>query len=342
MTGAIVADLRSRMDETKTFLGTLQLLNTPGKLKNLRLNAQQIRAQQKEGLSALVEVETLYQLVNRLSDLTAYLTTAEAVLPSEHPWVVKVREARSELLVRLGEAKKRAAPDFAQKSRHKLMELKTGYGAVYGTMHTRNRLGVNEEKRATALKTDPRLERLKRLATIELMPASQLTSFQNRLAGLAVCHRLTPKELEVHPVCPHCGYKPNTETSGPSSEARLSKLAEGLDGLVEGWTRTLLENLSDPTIQEDLSLLKPEARRLVDDFLARRQLPETLDHEFIHAVQEVLSGLEKLTISDQQLKQVLLGGGSPATVDELRERFERFLEGLVRGKVRGKVRIVLE
>ncbi|MBF0308899.1 MAG: ATP-binding protein [Magnetococcales bacterium] len=342
LTGAVVADLRSRMDETKTFLETLQLLNTPGKLKNLRQNAQQIRSRQDEGFSALVEVETLYQLVSSLGDLTAYLTTAEAVLPSEHPWGGKVREVRSELLVRLGDAKKRAAPDFSQKSRHKLLELKTGYGAVYGSLHTRDRLGVNEEKRATALKSDPRLERLKRLATIELMPASQLTSFQNRLAGLTACHRLTPKELEAHPVCPHCGYKPNAEPSAPPAESRLSKLAEELDALVEGWTRTLLENLSDPTIQENLSLLKPEARNLVDGFLARRQLPEPLDHEFIHAVREVLSGLEKLTVNDQQLKQVLLGGGSPATVEELKERFERFLEGLVRGKERGKVRIVLE
>lgn len=155
-----------------------------------------------------------------------------------------------------------------------MVNLNLGLSRDMLALHTRDRLGVNEEKRATALKTDPRLERLKRLATIELMPASQLTSFQNRLAGLIACHRLTSKELEAHPVCPHCGYKPNAEPSAPPAESRLSKLAEELDALVEGWTRTLLENLSDPTIQENLSLLKPEARSLVDAFLSRRQLPD--------------------------------------------------------------------
>ncbi|MEO5349436.1 MAG: DUF6079 family protein [Magnetococcus sp. YQC-3] len=341
LTGAVVADLRARMDETKSFLETLQLLNTPGKLKNIRLNAQQIRSREA-GLTALAEVETLYQLVSDLGDMAAHLTTAEAVLPSDHPWVAKVREVRSDLLGRMGDPKKRSASEFAQKARHKLMELKNGYAAVYGSLHTRDRLGVNEEKRAIALKSDPRLERLKRLATIELMPASQLAAFQNRLAGLLTCHRLTQKDLETHPVCPHCAYKPNAESSGPSSETRLKKLAEELDGMMEGWTRTLLDNLKDPTIEENLSLLKPEARQMVNHFLAQEQLPDTLDHDFIHAVREILSGLEKITVSDQHLRDALLGGGSPATVKELRERFEQFIEELVKGKVRDKVRIVLE
>ncbi|MBF0096963.1 MAG: ATP-binding protein [Magnetococcales bacterium] len=341
LTGAMVAELRTRMEATKTFLESLQLLNTPGKLKNIRLNAQQIRSRE-EGLTALSEVETLYQLVSDLGEPAAYLTTAEAVLPADHPWVVKVREERAALLNRLGDANKRKPPEFAQKSRQVLTELKKGYQAAYGTLHTRDRLGVNEEKQAIALKTDSRLERLKRLATIALMPASQLTSFQHRLAELQSCHRLTQRDLETSPVCPHCAYKPTAVPPGPSSGIRLKKLAEELDGLLEGWTRTLLDNLHDPTIADNLSLLKPEARQRVDTFLTQKHLPDTLDHDFIHAVREILSGLEKITVSDQALREALLGRGSPATVTELRERFERFIEGLVKGKVRDKVRIVLE
>ena len=70
---------------------------------------------------------------------------------------------------------------------------------------------MNEERRVIALKSDIRLERLKRLATIELMPVSQLTVSQNQLATLSICHRLTKQELETAPVCPHCSYKPNIE-----------------------------------------------------------------------------------------------------------------------------------
>ncbi|NGZ05461.1 MAG: hypothetical protein G8237_03820 [Magnetococcales bacterium] len=38
----------------------------------------------------------------------------------------------------------------------------------------------------------------------------------------------------------------------------------------------------------------------------------------------------------------LFANGAPASVDELRERFDQFLNGLVKGKEPGKVRIVLE
>jgi len=41
------------------------------------------------------------------------------------------------------------------------------------------------------------------------------------------------------------------------------------------------------------SLLKPEPHRLVDGFIKKRALPNDLDQDFIHALQEVLSGLTK-------------------------------------------------
>jgi hypothetical protein len=51
-------------------------------------------------------------------------------------------------------------------------------------------------------------------------------------------------------------------------------MLEGLDGeldkLVENWTQTLLANLEDPTTKGNLSLLKPEPRKLVDGFIKKR------------------------------------------------------------------------
>jgi hypothetical protein len=46
---------------------------------------------------------------------------------------------------------------------------------------------------------------------------------------------------------------------------------------------------------------------------------------FIGAVQEALSGLEKIIVSADDIKQALLAGGSPAAPEELRKRFEAFL-----------------
>lgn len=42
------------------------------------------------------------------------------------------------------------------------------------------------------------------------------------------------------------------------------------------------------------------------------------------------------------LRCALLSGGSPATLEEMRKRFEEYPDGLTKSKEPGKVRIVLE
>jgi hypothetical protein len=112
--------------------------------------------------------------------------------------------------------------------------------------------------------------------------------------------------------------------------------------LHEGWTNTLLGNLKDPTTQQNLGLLKSTPRKIVDGFLDARVLPEDVNHEFVAALQEALSGLSKVIVTSDELRQALLANGSPATVPELKKRFDDYLVEIVKGKDASKVRIVLE
>jgi hypothetical protein len=64
--------------------------------------------------------------------------------------------------------------------------------------------------------------------------------------------------------------------------------------------------------------------------------------DFIQALQEVLSGLTKVVVKKEDLRNALLEGGSPVTPDEMKRRFEEYLKQLTKGKEPGKVRIVLE
>jgi hypothetical protein len=122
----------------------------------------------------------------------------------------------------------------------------------------------------------------------------------------------------------------------------LQQLDDQLDKMTLEWTAALISNLEDPTTKGNLSLLKPEPRKLVDGFIKKRALPDDLDQDFIHALQEVLSGLTKVSVKIADLRDALLSGGSPATPTEMRKRFEEYLDGLTKGKEPGKVRIVLE
>jgi hypothetical protein len=115
-----------------------------------------------------------------------------------------------------------------------------------------------------------------------------------------------------------------------------------LDRLVQAWQQTLLENLSDPIIQANFELLRPKQRDLIKGFLDAKALPDPVTPEFVAAVQEALSGLEKIVVTGDDIKKALLTGGSPATPDDLRRRFDAFMNERCKGKDAGKLRFVIE
>ena len=333
--------LRIRLDETKSFLESLQAYSSPGKLKNFRYDAQEVTSHRK-GLDSMQEIESLQELTGDLGSTASFLSTAEAVLSADHQWVGEMKKAQDEVLAQIGDSKKRGAATFRQHAKRRLADLKKAYVQTYLGLHAKARLGVNEDNRKTGLMGDERLKVLQKLSTIELMPRQHLSDFQNRLAGLKSCFALTEQELDASPVCPHCSYKPGAEPPATPAGTVLDDLDDELDKLVSNWTQTLLANLEDPTTKGNLDLLKPEPRKLVNGFVKKRELPDDLGQNFIHALSEGLSGLQKVPVKTADLRAALLSGGSPATPAEMKKRFEEYMDELVKGKEPGKVRIVLE
>ena len=344
-------DWRTRLDALKTFTEALSPYNTVGKLKNLRIGLEDIRAQ-KQNLEVLSACEALLTLVAELGPTAAYLSQAEIVLPGDHPWIAQARTERAATIAKLSGARGRT-PDaiksgstsgqIAADCRHALAKLKKDYVNAYIASHSKARLGVTEDKTKTALRKDPRLVTLRALAGISLMPTTQLAAFEDRLANLKSCYQLTDTELVASPICPHCSFKPANESLafGPAANA-LTKLDDDLDRLLSAWQRTLLDNLDDPIIQANFTLLKAADRHTIEAFLDAQALPEPIPPGFVAAVQEALSGLEPVTVTGEDIKQALLAGGSPATPDELRKRFETFINDRCKGKDAGKLRFVVE
>ena len=334
-----IRDWRTRLEALKAFTEGLTPYNTVGKLKNLRIGSDDIDAQ-KKNLEVLASVEKLLDLVAELGSTAAYLSQAEMVLSSDHPWVKQAQSARKDILDKL--ALDRNAQNGAE-YRQTLTQLKKSYLNAYVAQHSKARLGVTEDKTKTALRKDSRLVAMRALAGISLMPTSQLTAFDDKLDKLKSCASLVESELSASPYCPHCNFRPANEQGDfiPGANV-LKQLDEELDRLLEGWQQTLLDNLEDPMIQANLDLLKASARELIKKFVASKKLADPVTPNFVSAVQEALSGLEKIAVSGEVIKAALLQGGSPATPDDLRKRFEIFLNDRCKGKDASKLRFVVE
>ncbi|WP_218918124.1 DUF6079 family protein [Falsihalocynthiibacter arcticus] len=334
-----IRDWRSKLDELKAFSESLSPYNTVGKLKNLRIGSDDI-TEQKKNLEVLNSVEGLIRLIGELGNTASYLGQAEMVLPSDHAWVKQAQDTRKNVLESLSTSR---TSQNGSEHRQTLSKLKKDYLTAYVSLHSKARLGVSEDKTKNALRKDSRLVEMRALANISLMPTSQLTTFEEKLDKLKSCASLVDSELSASPVCPHCNFRPANEQGDMLPAANvLKQLDDELDQLLDGWVQTLLDNLEDPIIQSNFELLKEGSRKIVTGFVKTKSLPEPVTPEFISAVQEALSGLDKVVVSGDDIRQALLQGGSPATPEDLRKRFEAFLTDRCKGKDTTKLRFVVE
>jgi predicted ATPase len=331
------ANYREQLDRAKSFIESLQPYDSPGKLKNFRHDIPEVCAH-RPALEILKEIEDLTKLVAELAPRTAYLETAEAVLPTDHPWQKTAKETRTRVLTQIADPAQRSAPSLSQQ----LTAIRDSYIEAYLAAHQKARLGVNEDKRKGELTKDARLLHLKALASIDLMPVRQLLDFEERLVSLKTCWSATREEIAKSPHCSSCGFRPEGEATAISAGVQLQHLDTELDLLQAEWTQTLLANLDDPTTRENLTLLQPEQKERVETFLRERTLPEELTPEFVRAVKEALSGLQKVVFNAEELRAALIAGGSACTLSEMKKRFEEYLGELAKGKDPATVRIVLE
>lgn len=341
LAGTDLASQASGLDEAKSFFESIQAYSTPGKLKNFRYSAPEVLAHEK-AVKALDELDALREFIIDHGPMASWLSTAEAVLPADHEWVERMKATRQDVLDALRQAELTSLSSQSQSVAVKLQKLKKDYVLAYISMHTRSRLGLNDDKRKARLLNDQRLQSLQKLVGIDLMPRQQFAEYQNRLAGLKSCFALTEQNLDNSPTCPHCGFKPSVETGTIAGSQVIDQLDAQLDALVAAWTSTILRNLEDPITHENMSLLKIDDRKSLESFIESKELPAPLDNNFVHALKEVLSGLVKVVVTAQELQKAIQVTDGPAIPSELKKRFGEYIDQLTQGKDPAKVRIVVE
>jgi len=332
--------LIKQLEDLRIFLESLQAYNSPGKLKNFRYGKDEIESQ-SHGLKAWQEFASLASLVADLGMAASYLNTAEALMAPDDIWIQEMQKAKQDIIGQVLNPQERKKANFKFQVEQRLDALKMSYIEEYLLLHSRMRLGVDEDKRKAQLTIDSRLANLQKLSSIELMPRQQITDYINRVASLKSCVALTDQELYSSPLCSHCGLKPGL-VSGPDARAVLGALDGELDRMVEAWTKTLLDNLKDPSTQGSLELLKPEDRERINSFIQQQYLPDPMDNAFVSALQEALSGLSRVEIKSSDLRKALTQAGSPVTPEELSQRFNSYLQEVIKGKNPTKVRIIFE
>lgn len=264
------------------------------------------------------------------------------MLPKDNATRNQLEEEKTRLSAQLLESDKRSSPVFRQDIIRELLQLKKDYIEEYVKLHNKARLGLKEDEAKKSLLEDARLKRLSKLASIDILPRGRLSQFQEDLIQLEPCYSFTKKDLERSPICPNCKYRPIEDVTDRDVNAVIYQMEDRLEEIHREWTQTLLDNLSDPTVQDNIDLVEVHQRGIVSDFIDEKELPKEITDQFVKTFQDIFSGLEKVSVNEEDLKKIFGGVGTPLTVDELRKKFEEYLQSLIEDKDPKRVRIVLE
>lgn len=339
--GALIferADERdARLERAQKLLENLRARDSVGKMNKLDVGMEAIEAA-RTGFEELNWVEAALAAHAHLGPDVAYLREAAEVFGPDHPLSRAARAFREEVL-RLFRSEDPPDAKAVADARAAGVDLRRRFAEEAARAHARDCLdGAGDERKRQVLEGAPWAE-LTRLASVGLLPQGAFASIQNRLASLRTCKTFDERKLADSVICPDCGYRPRPAT-GPTAKALLEGVEAELRKLRDEWVRTLLDALREPDVQEQVALLPAPAREAVSAFVSSGELPDPVTDDFVRALNQVFERFEVRRVRPDEVWGALFPERVPATPQEVRERFERFVGALSAGVPEERVRIV--
>ncbi|OQX64562.1 MAG: hypothetical protein B5M51_03365 [Anaerolinea sp. 4484_236] len=327
----------------KEFLEKLKRFNTIGNLRNLRLTITEI----EDALTyrkTVTRGEKLFNLINDLQPISAYLAEAQANMPDEHPWSEKASNIRQRLLENLRHLGKGESAPASRSLQRELESLKDDYIQAYAELHRKLVLNSQNDDYRLQLYEDPRLKALKLLEKVDLLQqtAVELEVWEKQITGFKPCREFHERAIQDSPTCPFCSFRPSQRSTDKSSEVLLIELDDRLGDIMFRWQQALRDALNSESAQASIEAMTPSERQPLDAFLEQPDSNPDIPNGFVVSANRALRGIEAVIISVDNLIDALKVGGLPCTKKELQTRFDIFINKALRGKDERNTRLTLD
>lgn len=321
------------LEQFKDFCEELKRFNTPAKMRNLKFDLKTIEAQ-KNAHDALKELSSLDEKIKDIEHKVSYLRIAHSNIGIQSEWGQKLDEMLEELFYTL---KQHGDP---AEHLSELAELKKDYIKIYIQAHDQSRLNANEEILKNKLLDSSEFKALKELAAhISILPKEQFINWQRSIVSLKACYHVSENNLQHSPICNHCKFRIAESTE--NEKDKLKNLQNELEKTFENWKETLLTNLKDEAVRDNVNLLQTEQQELIEKFIKEQEFSLPIDIRLIQAINDLLKGIEKIEISLSELED-MMANGNPLTLEEFRKRFEEMISYTVGNSPSNRVRIMLK
>ena len=312
--------------------------NTPAKLNNFSLTMEQIDSL-ADDIVAIHKVSEYLTFKTGCTAIVSYMTSIETVELGD-AFAREMDEVKEVFRMLRDSIWDGENGDVAtQKGEAELNKIKTKYIDLYFEEHKKKRLDITDAQRRGKIQEGRTLLSLCKLRSIDILSVAKMTDLENELSNLKVCYELTPEELKSSAVCPHCHFR--LDDNVKPVHGKLDNIETRLVSLLEEWTKSLLDTISDTIVASQREYLSDAQRKVIDEFITTKELPKRVDDFFVKAIQALLKGFEPVVVDADDLieKLTML---PPLDEQAFRQKVSELIGGYTKGKDAGKLRIIVK
>lgn len=312
--------------------------NTVAKLNNFAYSIDVVEQLGKD-IEIVKIVNEYYHFKNELTSIVTYLMNIEGLNLSQK-LKDDIEDAKAKFRQIRDDIPEEKNGKLAANNVNRLLEnVKNQYIDYYFEEHNKRRLNYDGAKRKGDIISSQKFNNLKRLRSINILSTSKLDNIEKELSDLKVCTELTPDILKNNYYCTKCSFK--IGDNEVIVKGRLDQIEDKIDDLIDEWTMTLLNTITDPTLENHKQFLTSDQRAIINMFVETKSLPEKVDQYFVNAIQELLEGFEPVFINSDELIDKLSSLG-PCDVDTLQSKLNDILNQYTIGKDKEKLRIIIK
>lgn len=311
--------------------------NTPAKLNNFGLSMEQID-KLAESLAMIQKVTEYQTFKTGCTAIVSYMIDVED-MELGAAFKSKLEQAK-ESFRQIRDSIWDGEPGevAVQKAEAVLDKIKAEYIDLYFEEHRKKRLDITDAQRRGKIQESITLVSLRKLRSIDILSVAKLAELENELSELKVCYELTPEEMKSRAVCTHCRFRLDDQTK--PVHGKLDNLEARLDALLDEWTKTLLDTISDPIVESQKEFLSADQQKVIDAFIETKKLPK-VDDFFIQAIQALLKGFEPVVLNADDLVDKLTKL-PPLDETAFRRKVDELVATYTKGKDASKLRIIVK
>lgn len=324
--------IKSELDALATILDSIQTYNSYGKLKAFRHTDDELTGAFK-AYAYCDQIDKLQAKAEKFEKLVGYLYTAMSYVVEEEKPLFDDLKAAIDMLPAVLNSDKDAD---IKKYEALLNSLIDRYADYYLAQYTKCRLSNSDALAKERILVSEHKRICDIIKDAQFITATDYQHWINSITALREADIALTKTKVLQE--PYHDFNPR-EYYGKST-LTVHQLEDQLEEIVTKWTNAMRSVFKDPTVQDNMDILKPDERELVEDFRTGKvELKPENAHSLRTLIGQFSRGIDKVEITMDDVRKQL---NRPLKPQEAIDTLTEYINNLCVGKERDKVRIIIK